>query len=99
MSWLDNLKRAVGLKATFRRTGASIWPNVLMGAFVGVISGQYMFKEPLEQYWAEQRRLEAENGGGGSGSVSSSSKGSSGSTAVGAAVAAQATTGKAAGSS
>jgi hypothetical protein len=28
---------------------------MLFGAVVGVISGQYIFKEPLQEYWREQR--------------------------------------------
>mmetsp|Transcript_2178 Transcript_2178/g.5788 ORF Transcript_2178/g.5788 Transcript_2178/m.5788 type:complete len:81 (+) Transcript_2178:50-292(+) len=66
MSWMNNFKRAVGLKASFRRTGASTWPNIALGAFVGVVSGRYIFKQPLEEYWAEQRDLEAERSAGGS---------------------------------
>jgi hypothetical protein len=50
--------RAVGIKPGFRRTGPSTLLNIAFVSFVGVVSGQYIFKEPLEQYWAEQRQLE-----------------------------------------
>mmetsp|Transcript_69 Transcript_69/g.119 ORF Transcript_69/g.119 Transcript_69/m.119 type:complete len:81 (+) Transcript_69:148-390(+) len=56
--WMDGLKRAVGLKRTFRRTGASALSNIALGAAVGVVSGYYIFATPLKEYWQEQERLE-----------------------------------------
>lgn len=42
--------------------------NIAVASLVGVISGQYIFKEPLENYWKEKRLEEAaaakQNGGG-----------------------------------
>ena len=32
--------------------------NVTIAAGVGFVSGYYIFKEPLEAYWREQRKLE-----------------------------------------
>ena len=57
--------RALGLKPGFRRTGPSSLVNIAFAAGLGVISGQYIFKEPLEEYWAEVRAREAaaERGG------------------------------------
>jgi hypothetical protein len=34
--------------------------NVTIAAGFGFISGHYMFKEPLEAYWSEQRQKELE---------------------------------------
>jgi hypothetical protein len=34
--------------------------NVTIAAGFGFISGHYMFKEPLEAYWSEQRQKERE---------------------------------------
>ena len=33
--------------------------NLTVAVGIGVVSGNYMFKEPLEQYWTEKRRQEA----------------------------------------
>lgn len=44
-------------RPSFRRTGPSSWVNLAFGAMLGVISGQYIFGEPLRQM-AEERRLE-----------------------------------------
>ena len=33
--------------------------NVTIAVGIGVISGHYIFGEPLEQYWKEKRRQEA----------------------------------------
>lgn len=41
----------------FRRTGPSSWVNLAFGAMLGLISGNYIFGEPLRQM-AEERRLE-----------------------------------------
>lgn len=61
---------AIGLKPGFRRTGPSRLVNIAFVSLVGVISGHYIWKEPLEQYWREKRlqeqqALAAEGGGGG----------------------------------
>ena len=34
--------------------------HLFVAAGIGWVSGQYIFKQPLEEYWAEQRALEAE---------------------------------------
>ena len=55
--------RAIGLKRGFRRTGPSGLVNIAVAAAVGVVSGHYIFKEPLDEYWKErleQERLEKE---------------------------------------
>jgi len=62
------------------RGGLSRMLNLCVAAGVGVVSGHYIFKEPLEEYWAEQGRLASSGeesstspaaGGGGGGSLSS----------------------------
>eukprot|EP00586_Coscinodiscus_wailesii_P003452 CAMPEP_0172485404 /NCGR_PEP_ID=MMETSP1066-20121228/13471_1 /TAXON_ID=671091 /ORGANISM="Coscinodiscus wailesii, Strain CCMP2513" /LENGTH=69 /DNA_ID=CAMNT_0013250679 /DNA_START=57 /DNA_END=266 /DNA_ORIENTATION=- len=58
MPAFDSFKRAVGLKPTLRRRG-SPWFNLMVGAVLGVVSGNYIFREPLELYWEEQRQLKA----------------------------------------
>ena len=40
--------------------------NIAVAAGIGVISGQYIFKDPLDAFWAE-RGATADAGGGGSG--------------------------------
>ena len=71
--------RAIGIKPGFRRTGPSSLINIAFAAGVGVISGQYIFKEPLEEYWAEVRAREAAeraaNGGSSDPLPASTSKG------------------------
>jgi hypothetical protein len=52
--------RAIGLRPGFRRTGASSLGSIAMAAAVGVISGQYIFKIPLEEYWTEENARQAE---------------------------------------
>jgi hypothetical protein len=52
--------RAIGVKRGFRRTGPSSFINIAVAAGIGIISGRYIFKEPLEEYWTEQRAIEAE---------------------------------------
>jgi hypothetical protein len=44
-----------------RNTGDTIiwFMNVTVAIGIGVISGHYMFNEPLEQYWKEKRIQEA----------------------------------------
>ena len=55
MYWKSFL-RAIGLRHSFRRTGASSLPNLAVAAALGVISGQYIFKQPLEEFWSEENR-------------------------------------------
>jgi len=33
--------------------------NIAVAALVGVVSGHYIFKQPLEDYWREKRLQEA----------------------------------------
>ena len=44
-----------------RNTGDTVmWlTNITVAIGIGVISGHYMFSEPLEQYWKEKRLQEA----------------------------------------
>ena len=44
-----------------RNTGDTVmWlMNMTLAIGIGVVSGHYMFSEPLEQYWREKRRQEA----------------------------------------
>jgi len=66
MSRLETFRRAIGLKPTFRRSGSAHFVNLAVGAVVGMVSGNYLFKEPLKEYWEEQDSLKsspAPNGG------------------------------------
>jgi len=47
-------------RPTFRRAGPSSLLNIAVYSFIGVVSGNYIFGEPIRQYWAEQERLEVE---------------------------------------
>lgn len=62
---MDGVKRAVGFKRTFRRTGPSALGNIALGAAMGVVSGYYIFAAPLKEYWDEQERLERATTDGG----------------------------------
>ena len=45
-------------RPNFRRAGPNTWVNLALGAMLGAITGQYIFGEPLRQYWEEARMLE-----------------------------------------
>lgn len=47
-------------RPSFRRSGPSSLLNIAVVSFVGVVSGNYIFGEPLRQYWAEQAKIEAQ---------------------------------------
>ena len=49
--------RAIGVKSGFRRTGPSSYVNLAVAAAVGIVSGHYIFNEPLREYFEEQRKL------------------------------------------
>jgi hypothetical protein len=55
MYW-SNFKRALGLRQGFRRSGGSDYINIAVAAGVGVVSGHYIFKQPLEDYWREENQ-------------------------------------------
>lgn len=59
MYWKSFL-RAIGLRQSFRRAGPSSLFNIAVAAGIGVVSGQYIFKVPLEEYWSEQNRVARE---------------------------------------
>eukprot|EP01082_Thalassiosira_pseudonana_P010612 g9521.t1 g9521 contig37:145317-146493(+) len=65
---LETFKRMLGLKGgRFRQTGM-FGSNIIVGTVLGILSGKYIFEEPLQRYWAEKRAEEiaaAANGGGG----------------------------------
>jgi galactitol-specific phosphotransferase system IIC component len=50
----NNTKRG----ARFRQTGI-FGSNILVGAVLGIISGKYIFEEPLQRYWADKHAAEA----------------------------------------
>jgi hypothetical protein len=51
--------RAIGLKPGFRRgSGPSSLFSIGVAALVGVVSGHYIFHEPLEAYWKEQHQIQ-----------------------------------------
>jgi hypothetical protein len=33
--------------------------NIIVGAVLGIISGKYIFEEPLQRYWAEKAAMDA----------------------------------------
>ena len=42
----------------FRRTGVT-GGNIVVGVVLGVLSGKYIFEEPIKMYWAEKHAAEA----------------------------------------
>jgi len=50
--------RAIGVKQGFRRAGPSSLLNIAFVSLVGVVSGHYIFSEPLRQHFQEQQELE-----------------------------------------
>mmetsp|Transcript_24374 Transcript_24374/g.58840 ORF Transcript_24374/g.58840 Transcript_24374/m.58840 type:complete len:96 (-) Transcript_24374:68-355(-) len=72
ISRLEWFQRAVGLKGgRFRQTGFS-GGNIIVGTVLGVLSGKYIFEEPLQHYWAEKRAEELAAGGTASSSSTAS---------------------------
>ncbi len=42
-------------------------PNLMVGSFLGIVSGKYIFEDSLKEYWTEQRELQQQQqqqGGG-----------------------------------
>lgn len=64
-SWSYGFMQAVGLRPTFRPRrsvfgggSSTIFIfNILVATGLGIVSGQYIFKEPLEQYWKEHGHI------------------------------------------
>ena len=50
----------------FRQTGIS-GGNIIVGTVLGIISGKYIFEEPLQHYWAQKRAEEAQQAAADSG--------------------------------
>lgn len=68
ISRIEWFQRAVGLKGgRFRQTGMP-GLNIVVGTLLGILSGKYIFEEPLRHYWSEenQRQLEEASGSGSS---------------------------------
>ena len=58
----------------FRQTGFS-GGNIIVGTVLGIISGKYIFEEPLQHYWAEKHAAEQIAAGkGGDGAAAGSTK-------------------------
>ena len=55
----SGFKLAVGLRPGFRRTGPATLINIAVAAGVGAVSGYYIFKEPLDDYWRKKQIEEA----------------------------------------
>lgn len=55
MYWKSFL-RAIGVRQSFRRNSAQSLFNIAVAAGVGAVSGHYIFKAPLEEYWSEENR-------------------------------------------
>mmetsp|Transcript_4342 Transcript_4342/g.8066 ORF Transcript_4342/g.8066 Transcript_4342/m.8066 type:complete len:82 (-) Transcript_4342:5-250(-) len=80
ISRVEWFQRVVGLKGgRFRQTGMT-GGNIIVGTVLGILSGKYIFEEPLQHYWAEKHAAEAaarsisDNGGGSGPSADSNSK-------------------------
>ena len=65
-------KQSIYRGGRFRQTGIS-GGNIIVGTVLGIISGKYIFEEPLQHYWAQKRAEEAQQAGGVASSSSSSS--------------------------
>ena len=59
MYW-QSLMRAVGFRPGFRRASGNGLLNLAVAAGIGVVSGHYIFKAPLEEYWSEENREQRE---------------------------------------
>lgn len=57
----------------FRRTGVT-GGNIIVGVVLGVLSGKYIFEEPIQRYWAEKHAADAAAAGTISSSSSTSGK-------------------------
>ncbi|KAK1737661.1 hypothetical protein QTG54_011645 [Skeletonema marinoi] len=69
ISRFETFQRMLGLKGgQFRRTGVT-GGNIVVGVFLGVLSGKYIFEEPMQRYWAEKHAADA----AAAGAISSSS--------------------------
>mmetsp|Transcript_11752 Transcript_11752/g.21204 ORF Transcript_11752/g.21204 Transcript_11752/m.21204 type:complete len:88 (-) Transcript_11752:532-795(-) len=75
ISRVEWFQRIVGLKGgRFRQTGIT-GGNIVVGTVLGILSGKYIFEEPLQHYWAEKRAEEAAAAGDGAALTSSSATG------------------------
>ena len=54
----------------FRQTGFT-GGNIIVGTVLGILSGKYIFEEPLQHYWAEKHAAEQIAAGGGKGDAGS----------------------------
>lgn len=61
MSYLEKFRRAIGLKPSMRRSRASQMSNILFGSVIGVISGRYIFEEPLKNHFEQQQNEQVQH--------------------------------------
>ena len=61
----------------FRRTGVT-GGNIVVGVVLGVLSGKYIFEEPIQRYWAEKHAADAAAAGAAAAGTISSSSSTSG---------------------
>ncbi|KAL3798846.1 hypothetical protein HJC23_004634 [Cyclotella cryptica] len=55
----ERFQRMIGIKGgRFRQTGI-FGSNIVVGAVLGILSGKYIFEEPLQRYWAEKHAADA----------------------------------------
>mmetsp|Transcript_20928 Transcript_20928/g.27002 ORF Transcript_20928/g.27002 Transcript_20928/m.27002 type:complete len:87 (+) Transcript_20928:126-386(+) len=52
-SFLSGLKRKVGLTPTTRRASGTLLVNFGVATLIGIISGQYIFKDILREHFEE----------------------------------------------
>lgn len=55
MYWQSFL-RAVGFRRSFRRSAGNSWSSLILAAGLGTISGHYIFKAPIEEFWSEENK-------------------------------------------
>jgi hypothetical protein len=60
--------------AKYPSMGPSLAHRLLVGAALGVVSGYYIFNEPLREYAAEQQRMRMQGGQGQQSSEATDSK-------------------------
>jgi len=60
-SRFQSFKRAIGLMPTFRRSRSDMIPNFIFAGVVGYATGNYIFKESVQEYWEEQNALQSES--------------------------------------
>ena len=56
-SFTQSFRRRRGFRLRRSAFGPPVVVNFFVAAALGVVSGNYIFKEPIEQYWKENEHL------------------------------------------